>query len=320
MKSEARVAVTSRSFSRHPVLRSELLARYEQVTFNDAGVSLAGDSLVEFLRGHSRAITALEVIDESIVSRLPDLQVLSKVGVGTDMIDLAALKRHGVRFSWTAGTNKRSVAELVIAFAITLLRHVVTSNLDLRAGEWHQPKGRCLSGQTVGIIGCGNVGQEVINLLEPFGCPILAFDVIDRADFCSRHDVAQVTLEQLLAESDVVSLHVTLNDSSRHLLNADRLKLMKTSAVLINTARGDLVDEVALKAQLQSGRLAGAAFDVFATEPPVDPELLNLKGFLGTPHIGGSTEEAILAMGRAAISGLETATLLDTPRDTSRAN
>jgi D-3-phosphoglycerate dehydrogenase len=320
MKNQARVAVTSRSFSRHLVLRAELLERYEHVTFNDVGVSLAGHSLVEFLRGHSKAITALEVIDETVVSHLPELEIISKVGVGTDMIDLVALKRLGVRFSWTAGTNKRSVAELVVAFAITLLRHLVPSNLDLRAGAWHQPKGRCLSGQTVGIIGCGNVGQEVINLLEPFGCRILTFDVIDRSEFCGSHDVTQVTLEQLLSESDIVSLHVTLNDSSRHLLNADRLKLMKASAVLINTARGDLVDETALKVQLKNGQLAGAAFDVFATEPPADDELLNLKGFLATPHIGGSTEEAILAMGRAAIAGLETATLIDEPCDTNSAN
>jgi phosphoglycerate dehydrogenase-like enzyme len=313
MKDQSRVAVTSRSFSRHPVLRAELLDRYEHVTFNDDGASLAGDSLVSFLQGHSKAITALEVIDESIVSNLPQLELISKVGVGIDMIDLEALKRHGVRFSWTAGTNKRSVAELVIGLAIDLLRHVAPSSQDLRAGSWRQPKGRCLSGQTVGIVGCGNVGQEVIRLLQPFGCRILAFDVIDRVEFCNEHGVIPATLEELLSQSDVVSLHVTLNESSRHLLDEDRLKLMKPTAVLINTARGDLVDEAALKASLKTGKLAGAAFDVFATEPPNDDELLNLPTFLATPHIGGSTEEAILAMGRAAIAGLESAAAIDGP-------
>jgi phosphoglycerate dehydrogenase-like enzyme len=314
MKSQARVAVTSRSFSKHPVLRAELLESHEHVTFNDAGATLSGNSLIEFLQGHAKAITALEVIDESILSHLPDLELISKVGVGIDMIDLEALKRHGVRLSWTGGTNKRSVAELVIAFAIALLRHVVPTSLDLRGGLWRQPKGRCLSGQTVGIIGCGGVGQEVIKLLQPFACRILTCDVIDRSEFCGSHEVTQVTLEQLLSDSDVVSLHVTLNDSSRHLLNEDRLKLMKASAVLINTARGDLVDEAALKALLKAGKLAGAAFDVFATEPPADDELLNLKSFLATPHIGGSTEEAILAMGRAAIAGLEPADVIGEAR------
>jgi phosphoglycerate dehydrogenase-like enzyme len=305
MKSQERVAVTSRSFSRHSVLRAELLSRYPNATFNDDGASFAGDTLVEFLHGHSKAITALEVIDESIVSRLPQLKLISKVGVGIDMIDQAALKRHGVAFSWTAGTNKRSVAELVIAFAIALLRHVVPSNQDLRAGKWRQTKGRCLSGQTVGIVGCGNVGQEVVHLLRPFDCRILIFDSLDRSDFCVAQNAKSVTLEELLSAADVVSLHTTLNSSSRRLLNSERLSLMKPSAVLINTARGDLVDEDALKILLKEGKLAAAGFDVFATEPPADHELLTLPNFLGTPHIGGSTEEAILAMGRAAIMGLD---------------
>ena len=304
MKSPERVAVTSRSFSKHPVLRAELLDRYPNVTFNDAGASLAGDSLVAFLQGHSKAITALEVIDDSIVSRLPELKLISKVGVGTDMIDQAALKRHGVQFSWTAGTNKRSVAELVIGFAIALLRHIVPSNQDLRGGSWRQAKGRCLSEQTVGIVGCGNVGQEVVRLLAPFDCRILIFDMVDRSDFCAVHKATAVELEELLSEADVVSLHAALNESSRRLLSRERLSLLKPSAILINTARGDLVDEAALKSLLKDGKLAGAAFDVFGAEPPSDHELLNLKTFLGTPHIGGSTEEAIVAMGRAAIDGL----------------
>jgi D-3-phosphoglycerate dehydrogenase len=305
MNSDTRVAVTSRSFSRHRVLRAELLAQYENVTFNDDGESLAGDDLVAFLQGHAKAITALEVIDESIVSRLPQLQRISKVGVGLDMIDLAALERYGIALSWTGGTNRRSVAELVLSFAIALLRNLLSSNQELRDGVWRQPKGRCLSGRTVGIVGCGNVGQDVIALLRPFGCRLLCFDVVDRSQFCLENNVTATTLEDLLDQSDVVSLHVALNDSSRQLLNRKRLELMKASAILINTARGDLVDEEALKQQLMAGKLAGAAFDVFADEPPADQELLNLPNFIGTPHIGGSTEEAILAMGRAAIAGLE---------------
>ncbi len=307
MKDSSPVAVTSRSFSKHPVLRAETLARCERVTFNDAGATLAGDSLVEFLKGHAKAITALEKLDESILSRLPDLQVISKVGVGIDMIDLAAMRRHGVRLSWTPGTNKRSVAELVLAFAIDSLRDIVPANAQVRSGKWSQPKGRCLSGQTVGVLGCGNVGQEIIRLLEPFGCRILAYDVVDHPEFYASFSVTPVDLERLLRESDVVTVHVNLNDSTRQILNRERLKLMKPTAVLINTARGDLVDEAALKAMLKQGTLAAAAFDVFACEPPQDADLLSLPNFLATPHIGGSTEEAILAMGRAAIAGLDNA-------------
>ncbi len=301
------MAVTSRSFSRHSILRAELLSRYENVRFNGDGRQLAGDDLVAFLRGHAKAITAIEVIDESILSRLPELQVISKVGVGLDMIDLAALDRHGVSLGWAPGTNQRSVSELVIAFAITLLRHVVPCVLEVRSGIWRQPKGTTLSGQTVGIIGLGNVGKDLVRLLQPFGCNVLCYDILESPEFNAEHHVTPVDLETLLRESDVVSVHLPLNDSTRNILNADLLSRMKASAILINTARGHLVDESALKVMLKTGRLAGAAFDVFAAEPPDDAELLALPNLLATPHIGGSTEEAILAMGRAAIAGLDSA-------------
>lgn len=307
MKDLTPVAVTSRSFSRHPILRAELLARFENVTFNDEGKSLAGDELVNFLRGHVKAIMALERLNESILSHLPELKVVSKFGVGLDSFDLDAMGRYGVALAWTGGTNSRSVSELVIASAISLLRHMVAANQEVRSGAWRQMKGNCLSGRTVGVIGCGHVGKDVIGLLTPFGCTVLAYDPIASPEFYAEYNVIAVGLEDLLRQADVVTLHIPFDDSTRDLLNAERLALMKHTAVLINTARGGLVDETALKKMLREGRLAGAALDVFATEPPEDVELLNMPNFLATPHIGGSTEEAILAMGRAAIEGLDAA-------------
>ena len=293
------VAVCSRSFSRHPVLRAELLERYEEVRFNDEGASLAGEALATFLDGRRKAITALERVDEALLSRLPELRLISKIGVGLDMIDRDALERHGVELRVHPGTNSRSVAELVVAFAIALLRHVPQAAGELRDGTWRQPKGRCLTGRTVGIVGFGHVGRDLARLLEAFGCRLLVHDVRPVEGY------ERVELVELLREAEVVTLHVDLNDATRGMLGADRLALMRDDAVLINTARGGLVDEAALKAALTEGRLAAAALDVFATEPPDDPALLALPNFLGTPHIGGSTEEAILAMGRAAIAGLD---------------
>jgi phosphoglycerate dehydrogenase-like enzyme len=307
MKSSTPIAVTSRSFSRHPILRAELSERYDNIAFNDEGRSLAGDDLVGFLTGREKAITALEKFDESILSRLPDLRVISKVGVGLDMIDLNALQKHGVLLGYAAGTNSRSVAELVIAFAIILLREVAIANRELRSGIWKQRKGGCLSGRTVGLIGCGNIGKDLVRLLKPFGCRVLCYDVLDLSKFYLEHEVTGVTLEELLSTSEIVSVHLPLNDATRRILNQERMSLMKPSAILINTSRGDLVDEDALKRMLIEGRLAAAAFDVFAAEPPEDRELINLPNFFATPHIGGSTEEAILAMGRAAIAGLDSA-------------
>ena len=305
MSATVRVAVCSRSFSRNPVLRTELLARYPHVTFNDAGLQLNGDSLVEFLKGHDKAITALETIDASVLSRLPELKVISKYGVGLDMIDMAAMRDYGKRLGWTAGVNRRSVSELVISFAIAMLRHVPEANLEVRSGTWRQHAGGLLTGRTVGIIGCGHVGKDLVLLLKAFGCSILAHDILDFPDFYAAHGVEPVSLDTLLARADVVTLHVPLDDITRGMLDARRLALLKPTAVLINAARGELVDEAALKQLLQSKRLAAAAFDVFAVEPPQDQELLSLPNFLATPHIGGSAAEAILAMGRAAINGLD---------------
>lgn len=305
MNTTDKVAVCSRSFSNNPVLRDELLQRYRHVTFNDAGAQLKGDSLVAFLHGHDKAITALETLDSDVLSRLPQLKIIGKYGVGLDMIDMQAMHRYDKRLGWTGGVNKRAVSELVIAFAIAMLRHVPAANREVLAGTWRQHVGGNLSGRTVGIIGCGHVGKDLVQLLRPFGCTVLAHDILDFPEFYAAHAVRAVGLKELLSLSDIVTLHVPLNDSTRGMLDEKRLALLKTDAILINAARGGLVDEQALKIQLQQKRLAAAAFDVFACEPPADYALLSLPNFLVTPHIGGSSTEAILAMGRSAIAGLD---------------
>ncbi len=302
---EVKIAVTSRSFSRHPVLRAELLAGYPRVTFNDAGASLSGDSLIAFLRGHERAITALEHLDEPLFAALPELKVVSKYGVGLDMIDLAAMRRHGVRLGWTGGVNKRSVSELVIACIISLLRRLPEAAANLRAGDWRQVQGRQLSGRTAGIVGCGHIGKDLGRLLRAFGCRVLAHDILDFPGYYAETGVEPAGLEPLLRESDIVTLHLPLDDGTRGILGADRLRLMRRDAILVNAARGGLVDEARLKAMLKEGLLGGAALDVFAIEPPDDRDWLEMSNVLVTPHLGGSSEEAVLAMGRAAIRGLD---------------
>lgn len=300
-----RIAVTSRSFSRHPLLRAELLAKYPDVTFNDKGIALAGESLIAFLKGHERAITALDRLDAAVFEALPELKVVSKYGVGFDMIDLDAMARHGVKLGWTGGVNRRSVSELVVAFAVMLLRHLPAANAEVRGGTWRQHVGRQLSDRTVGIVGCGHVGKDLAVLLRAFGCRVLTHDIRAFPEFHARHGIEAKPLDDLLRESDIVTLHLPLDASTRGMLSAARLGLMRPEAILINTARGGIVDETALKTLLKENRLAAAAFDVFAVEPPRDAELLGLPNFFATPHIGGAAEEAVLAMGRAAIAGLE---------------
>ena len=285
-------------------MRKELRGRYEHIDFNDSGTSLSGKKLAEFLRGHEKAIVALEVLDDKLFDAVPTLRHVSKYGVGLDTMDLVAMARRGIVLGWTGGVNRRSVAELVLAFAIALLHRVPEGQWHLRQASWAQPVGRELRGRTVGIIGCGHVGKEVAILMRALECRVLAHDIQEFQDFYETYSVEPAGLEALLRRSDVVSLHVPLDESTRNMLSAARLGLLPRNAVLINAARGGLVDEEALKRLLRSGHLGGAAFDVFQTEPPDDPELLALPSFMATPHIGGSSQEAILAMGRAAIQGL----------------
>jgi len=300
-----KVAVASRSFARNSTLRRELTLRYPLARFNDTNRVLAGDELAAFLHGHSRAITGLDVLTDAVFRAVPELRLVSKYGVGLDMIDLDAARRHGVTVRWTPGVNRQAVAELAIAFMIALCRSIVPLAYELGEGRWRQPGGRQLSSAVVGVLGCGAVGQTVARLCTAFGATVLAHDIRAYDDFYLKTGVKPVPLENLLGESDIVTIHLPLDPSTRGLIDARALARMKPSAFLVNTARGGIVDETALKAALLQRRLAGAAADVFSMEPPSDAELLRLPNFIGTPHIGASTEEAALAMGRAAIAGLE---------------
>ena len=299
------LAVASRSFSKNPLLREAVLKEYPNAKFNDEGLSLSGESLIDFLDGYEKAITALEVIDNSILSHLPDLKVIGKYGVGLDMIDLNSLHSHGVKIGWKGGVNKRSVSELVVSFATALLHRSVFANMEVREGHWYQVNGRQLSESTVGIIGCGHIGKDLVKLLRPYNCIILAYDILDFKEFYEENNVIPMALEELLKESDVVTLHLPLDSSTKNIINKERLQMLKKNAVLINLARGGLIDEQALKEIILEKKIGGVALDVFEIEPPVDKMFSSMDNVLITPHIGGSTEEAIVAMGMAALKGLK---------------
>jgi len=295
------IAVTSRSFSRDDRLRDELLSRYTDVRFNDEGRSLAGADLVGFLEGRHAAITGLERIDDEVLRRVPSLMIISKIGVGVDMLDLDAFARHGVRLARTEGTNSRSVAELALLLILGLLRRIPEVQDGLRAGRWEQPRGRELTGKAVGIIGLGYVGRELASLLAAFGCDVRAVEAHPRV---VPPSVELTDLDTALMESDIITLHVPLTPETAKLIGARELGLMKHDAIVINTARGGLIDEAALLDALDSDRLGGAGLDVLAGEPPADDTLLRHGRVFATSHIGGSTAEAVYAMGRAAIEGL----------------
>lgn len=304
-----KIAVASRSFSKNTALRTELESRFisenaPTIVYNDAGLSLSGEALVAFLAGMDHAVIALERIDEELLARSPDLRVIGKYGVGLNNIDLEACARHGVKIGWTPGVNRISVAEMTISLMIAAQRRMFESNRRILDGAWGQLSGKQLSASTVGLIGFGNVGQTVAKLLESFGATVLIHDILDFARSESLGSARQVSLQTLITESDVVSLHVPSTSDTRRMVNASFFAQMKRTAILVNTARGDIVEQLALKEALETGQIAGAAIDVFEEEPPSDLEFLRLKNLIATSHMGGSSDEAILAMGKAAIDGL----------------
>jgi D-3-phosphoglycerate dehydrogenase len=300
-----RVAVCSRSFSRHPLLRKTILSKFDQVKFNDDGLSLNGDSLVEFLFGADLAITALETIDDYILSNLPQLKRISKYGVGLDMIDMQAMRRYGKQLAWKGGVNRRSVAELTLTMMLSIIRKIPESQSQISSGVWKQTVGNTLSEKVIGIIGCGNIGRDLVALLKPFNCRVLVNDIQDYQDFYRCNDLEARTLESLLINSDIVTLHVPLDETTKNIISKERLSLMKSNSILINTARGGLIDENALAFALKERKIGGAGLDVFEVEPPFENELLSCSKVFPTAHIGGSAEEAIIAMGIAAIDGLD---------------
>lgn len=302
--SNLKVVVTSRSFAKSTVLREELLRFFPNSVFNEDDKKLFGKELIEFINDADAAIVGVETIDSSVLEHTPELKIISKYGVGLDNIDQELLKNRDIFLAWTGGTNKRSVSELTLCFMLGLCRNVFGSSFKLKKLEWEKDGGYQLSGKTVGIIGCGHTGSDVVRLLAPFGCNLLVRDIVDKSNFCQEQGASQVSLKAVLEQSNIISLHVPLTKQTHQMVNANFLQKMKSTGFLINTSRGQVVNQEALKTALMQGEISGAALDVFAEEPPIDKDFLSLPNLMVTPHIGGNAIEGVEAMGRAAIQHL----------------
>lgn len=298
------IKVATVAFSKHAQLVKALQNEFPDAVVNTEGVRLAGEQLVSYLTGADAVIVGLEKIDGELLDRLPAIKMISKFGVGLDNIDLEACRQRKIPVGWTGGVNRHSVAEMALGFMLMLLRNLYSSTHQLKQGEWNKNGGMSLYGKTVGIIGLGHIGQELVRLLAPFQCTILANDIEDRTAFAAQAGVQLVTKQKLYAESDIISVHTPLTAQTTDLINHTVFSQMKPTAFLINTARGGIVNETDLKQALVSGKIAGAALDVYETEPPADHELLSLPNLVCTPHTGGNSKEAVLAMGLSAIGHL----------------
>lgn len=233
-----------------------------------------------------------------LLAALTRCQVVGRLGVGLDNIDVAACEARGLRVIPATGANAHSVAEYVIGTAMLLLRGAYAATADVAAGKWPRnalSNGRELAGKTLGLVGFGSIGQLTARLARALGMEVIAFDAAlqESSPVFAAHHVGWATLDTLVAQADVVSLHVPLVDSTRGMFNSQRLAAMKPGAVLVNTSRGGIVDEVALAGCLRSGHLGGAALDVFGEEPlPAAPHFAGCPNLLLTPHIAGITRES----------------------------
>jgi phosphoglycerate dehydrogenase-like enzyme len=312
MSAIKQLGVAADHVCRHPAMRQEVIKAYPTAKFNEAGHRIGEDETIALLQDCDAAIIGFEPINERTLSALPNLRIIGKYGNGCETIDFAAMKRHGVKFGYTWGVNKLAVAELTLGFMLMGLRYVMPLNLAMRAGERPRIRnGLFLTGRTVGIHGCGNIGKEVVRLLAPFNCKIIACDIKDYADFYRQWNVTPVSFDELLARSEVLTLHLPKTRQTIGLYSREVLRKLRPGAVLVNACRGGIVDEDALLEQLESGALMAACFDVFAIEPAQNDRLLRHPNMLAAPHIGASTEETRLIMVRAAIRGLSDAVLAE---------
>jgi phosphoglycerate dehydrogenase-like enzyme len=251
------------------------------------------------LRGVSAAIVSTDPFDAEVLASASDLRVIARVGVGTDTIDVDAATRRGVAVCTTPGANASSTADHAVALMLAALRRIPEHDAGIRSARWARTGAATpweLNRLTVGLVGLGAIGRLVRRRLTGFRAHVLVCDPAAP----SEPGTEVVELDELLARSDVVSLHLPLTEATRHLIDRRRLALMRPHAVLVNTARGGLVDEAALVEALEGGRLRAAALDVFEHEPPTHRRLLALRNAILTPHVGGVSERSVEEMTRRA--------------------
>jgi phosphoglycerate dehydrogenase-like enzyme len=298
-----RVLVTATSYGKADLrLKTDLEQVVGEVIYNPTGKPLGSEDLQKLLPGIDGMIAGLDGIDRAALQAADCLQVIARYGVGVDNVDLAAAKEKGITVTNTPGANSVSVAELTIGLILSLARHLPEAAAATRAGGWPRLTGISMEGKTVGLLGLGSVGKQVARRLQGFDCQVIAYDPQVDPAFALANGVILLPFEQVVSQSDFLSLHLPLLAETRGMVNRGFLEKMRPGAYLINTSRGELIDEPALVEALQAGRLQGAALDVFPKEPPPsDHPLLKLSQVLVTPHCASHTDGAMNAMGRMAL-------------------
>ena len=269
----------------------------------------AEDNMILALRDAEACIAGSEPITARVITSCPKLRVIARTGVGFDAVNLPACDQARIVVATTPGVNHHAVAEHTIAMLMSLARNLPQRDRQVRRGIWEKIPTPRVMGRTLGLVGLGRIGRAVATRARGLGLSVLAFDPFPNREFAEQWQVEFTSLDDLLSRSDFVSLHLPIDQSSRHLINADSLQRMKHGAILINTARGPLIDEVALCDALKSGHLRAAGLDVFEKEPlTLESPLLKLENVLTCGHLGGldhESQQGTLVMAAQVIIGLK---------------
>lgn len=299
------ILITTDSFGEYDTrpldkLKSEgfdiILNPFGRELSKDESMSLYSDDIEGVIAG-------TEIIDAEIIKKASSLKVISRCGVGLDNIDLEAAKKAGIKVFNTPGLVTNAVAELTVGLIFACLRRIVEADRMMRQGEWKKPMGFLLEGKRMGIIGLGNIGKKVVELCSGLRVKFLAYDIKKDKIFADKHRVTYLDLDHLVSQSDIIIIHLPLTEETRNLINKDRINGMKQEAFLINTSRGNIVDEAALVKALREKKIAGAALDVFEKEPYQGP-LTELDNVILTAHIGSYAREARVKMEGEAVENL----------------
>lgn len=298
---EEKILATPKSFRNYKHKAYPLLEeKGYKIIENTLGRTMTEQEITDLAsEGVVGIIVGVDPLPGTVLERLKDLKAISKYGVGMDNIDLDRAAELGIKVKNAVGTNNVSVAELAIALMFAMARKIPLHSAEVKNGGWNRSIGFELTGKKLGLVGCGQIGREVAKRAHGLGMEVCIYDPYYKDDgFLSKYSIRRIdSLDELLSGSDIVSLHLPATPDTKKLINSRTLGLMKPGAILINTSRGELVDEDALYEALVSGRIAGAAQDVFSSEPPEkDEKLLKLDNFLLTPHIGAFTGEAVEKM------------------------
>jgi D-3-phosphoglycerate dehydrogenase len=267
----------------------------EQIGEVDIKTGLTPKQLLDKIKGYDvLVVRSATKVTKEVIDSGENLKIIARAGVGLDTIDVQAAKARGIKLVNAPEAPTIAVAELVIGLMLSWARHLPRADNSMKEGRWEKAQliGRELRGKTLGIVGTGRIGQAVGYRAKAFLMNILAYDVEQNTEFISGTGTHYVDLEELLRKSDFVSLHVPATPKTRHMIGRHEIELMKPSAVLVNTSRGEVIDEAALVSALKKSKIAGACLDVYDREPPKDSPLLRLPNVILTPHIGASTLEA----------------------------